>query len=245
MMIGFALIDSNSAAPENVIDISLVCNEEKKGIGYCSLYDENDMSFYGNALSNIRKLYGKEPMKENDALHDLTMGGNDHRFTVRFSEFAVMKRDNNGYNVIADPAFKSVRLQPNQASYVGPLNSRYENIDNFVNKYVLVRFDTNEIISNYKFITDDNSLSGIVCVNGSNIKYDIKAQTITYKDKEYTKEEFIASEEYMEFALKTIFNVFDGDPIIIITKDHIDDFVKKYNTLITKLHTNNVALITL
>ena len=242
-MIGISLIDTWGNTPKKVIDLY---SEDpfKKNIAFLGLH-ESDLSLYGDALSNVRILYGKtkRPIKDNGYDIASMVGGDKTRLQLVVSDFKELDHDECANLIVKDPAYKSVAIYPivqkeeGIDSFSRPVNTGYTTIDRFINEYTLIRFDKNVVYSNYQMFGGTNDLATIVAMMAEDsgiegVTYDAKSKMVTVDGIEMITDVFSNHDKYMEIALKTIYKVYRSGPIIIIGNFKIAEFAKEYQSLI-------------
>ena len=192
---------------------------------YLLLYP-NEVTLYGNSLCNIRCMYNKtdfdmERLKEVDSFGI---------FSMSFFEFKRMKLDEYGYPTVADPAYKTVRLDPSEkGQFSGPLNTGYSTIDDFVNKYAVVRLDTKEVYSPLKvpFAASEevDELFFIIFMFGSDAMINgfkvINSTTFSIDGENVTANEFYNHKRAPEIIVRTMQKIFNN--AIIFVSDVVGD----------------------
>ena len=241
-MIGISLIDTWGNTSKKVIDLYSK-DPFEKNIAFLGLH-ESDLSLYGDVLSNVRIMYGKtkRPIKDNG--YDIaSMVGDKTRLQLVISDFKELDHDECANLIVKDPAYKSIAIYPiiqkeeGIDSFSRPVKTGYDTIDRFINEYTLIRFDKNAVYSNYQMFGGTNDLATIVAMMAEDsgiegVIYDTKSKMVTVDGTEMTTDDFSNHDKYMEIALKTIYKVYRSEPIIMIGKFSITEFVKEYQSLI-------------
>lgn len=237
-MIGFNLIDLNGDASKRTLDAYFNYPSNTSEVRLLGLY-ENEVDLYGSALSNIRITHNLKDF-DLERFTDISKIG---KFSMTFFDFETAGPDSTGYYEVKDPAYKSCTLSANNAKFSGRLKTGYQNIDNFVNWYCVVRLDTGKVYSplNTLFSSGENDIVSMICLFGRDL--DINGLTINGPDEfiidgeTYNAEGLIAHERFIEITIRVISSVLKNSNIIAVTKEDIKPFYDKLK--IASSYTNN------
>lgn len=225
-MFGFNLTEA-SVKNRRVVDIG-VDDISSTRFRYLLLFP-NEVTLYGNALSNIRCMYNATDF-DMGRVKDIDSVGS---FFMSFFEFKNTTTDEYGYPVIADAVYKNVRLDPSEkGEFSGPLNTGYATIDNFVNKYAVIRLDTKEVYSPLKvpFVSTEevDELFFILFMFGPDV--DIEGFEVVDSNNFRIDGEMVSADKFYdhkrapEIIVKIMQKIFDN--AIIFISDTIGDEAK-------------------
>lgn len=242
-MFGINLIKKDSSN-KRVIDIEAIspwidCSR------YLMLFP-NEVYLYGDALCNIRATHNTKEYDMGRLKKDIDDIG---EFVMSFFEYSTTGVDECECPIIKDAAYKNVSLSANAKKFSGNLKTGYEGIDKFVNKYVVVRLDTDEIYSPLyiPFKSEGvNELFFTIFMFGRDAKIDgftpVNEHLFNIDGVDVPDTEFYNHPRFAEIVVKTIYKMYDDNPIFFVSDDKfaMDKF---YDIINGTPHNNMVAFI--
>lgn len=225
-MFGFNLTEQN-AENKRMIDIGVDATDNTR-FRYLLLFP-NEVTLYGNSLCNIRCMYNRTDFDMGRLKAVDTYGS----FAMSFFEFKRSIVDECGFPMIDDGAYKSVRLDPSETGqFSGPLNTGYATIDDFVNKYAVVRLDTKEVYSPLKvpFVATEevDELFFTIFMFGRDANIEgfepINNTTFQIDGEMVSASEFYDHKRAKEIIVRTMQKIFNN--AIIFISDQVNDSEK-------------------
>ena len=231
MNVGFSLV---TETPNTIADVHFDTDKTEPQVFALGVY-KDELPFYRDALIRAR-------CTRNTLAFDMDRQKYielPNPLFLMFFECKAIVPDYVGVSRIADKTFKTVFLDCENKSHKGKVKSGYTNIDDFINKYIVIDMDNRKIYSPYdnpfnKQYTDDFerfiATYGQGYTNNSSYKF-IHPETQSYNGIEMSTEEFCKSDYFYEvfFGILCESQLFEHCPLIFVSET-LGDWSKKIPT---------------